>query len=139
MIFRVPGYIFVNVELFGYTFGNVIMRRMILVVLAASIFIAFVPARVEAIDPVTIALAIQAAKIAYPYVRQGLINMGKHFIHIGGDLLELLLLPWGLIEMTLGAPLGGFSPGVKHSVKGGIAIGKLVWHCLLIPISPMGI
>ena len=119
------------------------MRRMVLVVLAASIFLAVVPARVEAIDPVTIAIlapfAIKAAQIAYPYVRQGLINMGKHFLHMGGDLLELLLLPWGLIEMTLGAPLGGFSPGVKHSVKGVVAIGKLVWHCLLIPISPMGI
>ena len=119
------------------------MRRLILVVLAASIFLAVLPARVEAIDPVTIAIlapiAIQAARIAYPYVKQGLINMGKHFIKMGGDMLELLLLPWGLIEMTLGAPLGGFSPGVKHFVKGGVAIGKLVWHCLLIPISPMGI
>ena len=119
------------------------MRRLILVVLAASIFLAVLPARVEAIDPVTIAIlapiAIQAARIAYPYVRQGLINMGKHFLKMGGDMLELLLLPWGLIEMTLGAPLGGFSPGVKHFVKGGVAIGKLVWHCLLIPISPMGI
>ena len=119
------------------------MRRLILVVLAASIFLAVMPARVEAIDPVTIAIlapiAIQAARIAYPYVKQGLINMGKHFIKIGGDMLEFLLLPWGLIEMTLGAPLGGFSPGVKHFVKGGVAIGKLLWHCLLIPISPMGI
>ena len=119
------------------------MRRLILVVLAASIFLAVLPARVEAIDPVTIAIlapiAIQAARIAYPYVKQGLINMGKHFLKMGGDMLELLLLPWGLVEMTLGAPLGGFSPGVKHFVKGGVAIGKLVWHCLLIPISPMGI
>ena len=119
------------------------MRRLILVVLAASIFLAVVPPRVEAIDPVTIAilapLAIQAARIAYPYVKQGLINMGKHFLTIGKDMLELMLLPWGLIEMTLGAPLGGFSPGVKHSVKGAVAIGKLVWHCLLIPISPAGL
>ena len=119
------------------------MRRIILVILAASIFLAVTPVRVEAMDPVTIAIlapiAIKAAQIAYPYVKQGLINMGKNFLKIGGSLLELLLLPWGLIEMTIGLPLGGLGPGFKHSVRGVVAIGTVVWYCLLIPFSPLGV
>ncbi|MGE4563663.1 MAG: hypothetical protein AB7F32_02235 [Victivallaceae bacterium] len=120
------------------------MRKSFLTFLAILLFYAFSPIpRAEAIDPVTIAilapLAIKAAEVAKPYVLRGLANGGKHLVTMGADMLQLLLLPWGFIQMTLGLPFGGFAPGLRNVVVGGIAPLKLAFHALLLPVSFFGI
>ena len=97
----------------------------------------------RAIDPVTIAIlapvALQLANAARPYVIRGLINLGKGLLRVGKDVIELVFLPYGLLKMTLGAPFGGFRSGLVYTVRGGIAIGKMVFHILILPIVIFGI
>ena len=97
----------------------------------------------KAIDPITIAIlapvALQLANAARPYVIRGLINLGKGLLRVGKDVIELVFLPYGLLKMTLGAPFGGFRSGLVYTVRGGIAIGKMVFHILILPIVIFGI
>lgn len=84
-------------------------------------------------------VAIQAAKIAAPYVIRGLANMGKHMLVAGKELLYVFLIPVGLIECTVLAPWGLWRPGLKHLGMGGLGILKFCGYMLLLPISPLGI
>jgi hypothetical protein len=97
----------------------------------------------KAIDPITIAIlapvALQLANAARPYVIRGLINLGKGMLRVGKDVVELVFLPYGLLKMTLGAPFGGFRSGLVYTIRGGIAIGKIVFHVLILPLSVFGL
>lgn len=97
----------------------------------------------KAIDPVTIAIlapiALQLANAARPYVIRGLVNLGKGLIRVGKDVVELVFLPYGFFMMTFGAPFGGFRSGLVYTIRGGIAIGKVVFHVLLLPLMIFGI
>ncbi len=120
------------------------MRRFLLILTASAMIFALVPPpKAEAIDPVTIAilapLALKAAEVARPYVIRGLISGGRQMLTMGVDMLEIMLLPLGVIQATLGAPFGGLSPGLKNMIKGSIAPFKLAFHTLLLPVSFFGI
>ena len=97
----------------------------------------------KAIDPVTIAIlapvALQLANAARPYVIRGLINFGKGLLRVGKDMVELVFLPYGLLKMTFGAPFGGFRSGLVYTLRGGIAIGKMIFHILILPIVIFGV
>lgn len=97
----------------------------------------------RAIDPITIAIlapvALQLANAARPYVIRGLINLGKGLLRVGKDVVELVFLPYGLLKMTFGAPFGGFRSGLIYTLRGGIAIGKMIFHILILPIAIFGI
>ena len=84
-------------------------------------------------------VAIQAAKIAAPYVMKGLANMGKHLLIAGKELLYVFLIPVGVIECTLLAPWGVWRSGLKHLGMGGLGILKFCGYMILFPISPLGI
>ena len=97
----------------------------------------------KAIDPVTIAIlapvALQLANAARPYIVRGLVNLGKGVVRLGKDVIELVFLPYGILKMTFGAPFGGFRSGLVYTIRGGIAIGKLVFHVLILPLTIFGI
>ena len=97
----------------------------------------------KAIDPITIAIlapvALQLANAARPYVIRGLINFGKGLLRVGKDMVELVFLPYGLLKMTFGAPFGGFRSGLVYTLRGGIAIGKMIFHILILPIVIFGV
>ena len=97
----------------------------------------------KAIDPITIAIlapvALQLANAARPYILRGLVNLGKGLIRIGKDVVELVFLPYGLLKMTFGAPFGGFRSGLIYTLRGGIAIGKIVFHVLILPLMIFGL
>jgi len=117
-------------------------KTLLVLVLAVSAFFVFAP-KAKAFDPVTLAIltpvAIKAAQVAYPYVMKGLACGAKHLVTMGKDTLEILYLPWGTIQSTIGAPFGGFGPGVKNLVKGGIAPFKVTLDALLLPLAFCGI
>ena len=97
----------------------------------------------KAFDPVTIAIlapvALQLANAARPYIVRGLVNLGKGVVRMGKDVIELVFLPYGILKMTFGAPFGGFRSGLVYTIRGGIAIGKLVFHVLILPLTIFGI
>ena len=118
-------------------------KREIKIIFLALALLLLPMHRAEAIDPVTIAIlapiALQLANAARPYVIRGLMNMGKGLLRVGKDLIELVFLPYGLLKMTLGAPMGGFRSGLVYTLRGGLAIGKIVLHILILPLVTFGV
>ena len=84
-------------------------------------------------------LALQAANTASPYVIQWMQNSGSQLLNIGKDIVEILYLPFGLVQCTAGAPFGFFNNGLDNIGTGCIAPFKLVWDVFLLPLTIFGI
>ena len=114
-----------------------------ILLLGVAIMAAVMPERARAIDPVTIAIlapiALQAAEAARPYVIRGMINFGKGLLKIGKASLDLFFIPYGLFKMIFLSPWGEFRSGVVYTIRGGIGIGKIVVHTLLLPVYTCGV
>ena len=117
-------------------------RNFLILILVAGLFMPFGAPEVRAMDPVTIAIlapvAIKAAEVMMPYVLQGLKNAGVHLMKMGIDLAGILKLPLGLIQATLGAPIGLFSSGLKNVIDGVLAPFQFTWHTLMFPLAIFG-
>ena len=120
-------------------------RRFALLFLAALLFggaPALAP-RLRAMDPVTIAIlapvAVKAAQVALPYVIRGMQCGGAQLIKMGLDVANILRLPVGVLQSTLGAPVGFFDLGVSNMCQGGLAPFKLAWDEVMFPISITGV
>ena len=120
------------------------MRRFIKIFfLSVALLFVIPPQRACAIDPVTIAIlapiAIQAANAARPYVVRGMLNMGKGLLNAGKCMLQVFYLPYGLFCMIFLSPWGEFKSGLVYSIRGCIAVGKVVFHILLLPVYAFGL
>ena len=119
------------------------LKLMKIFLVGAAIMAAVAPEPAHAIDPVTIAIlapiALQAAEAARPYVIRGMINFGKGLLKIGKASLELFYIPYGLFKMICLAPWGEFRSGVVYTIRGGIGIGKILTHTLLLPVYMCGV
>ena len=117
-------------------------KRCTLIVLLSVFLCSMVQPEAKAIDPVTIAIlapiAIKAAKVVHPYIQRGIISGTKGLIQTGKDTLEILYLPWGVVQMTLGLPFGGLGPGISNVGRGLIAPFKVVADVLYLPIQFTG-
>jgi len=119
------------------------MRKILLLIILIGMTFMFFPApEAKAMDPVTIALltpvAISAAQKAQPYIVRGLKGGLAGFIDMGKDMLDVLRLPLGVLQVTLGAPFGFFKDGVHNVVLGMIAPFKLAFHAAILPIRFCG-
>jgi len=119
-------------------------KKFLLLTIVLSIAFMLVPIqKAKAMDPVTIAIlapiALKVAQVAQPYVTKGLINFGKGLVLCGKDMIQLLRLPLGFIQATLGIPFGGFPGGVRNIVQGFIAPFTLGFHVMMLPINIFGI
>ncbi|MDR0933168.1 MAG: hypothetical protein LBM70_09155 [Victivallales bacterium] len=116
------------------------MRKKLIILLILSILCTplFTP-ETEAMDPVTIAIltpiAIKGAQIAAPYVMRGLMSGGRHMASMGYDLVNFFRLPLGVIQSTLGIPLGQFTNGLRNAVAGSSAMFKFIVKALILPIE----
>lgn len=120
------------------------MRRYLnILFLILAISFACVPQKVQAMDPVTIAIlapiAIKTAQAARPYIIRGLINLGKGLVKIVKNAFGLFYLPYGLGKMMFGWPWGGFRSGFIYTLKGLIAPCKMLFHVLLLPLYIFGL
>ena len=117
-------------------------RNLLLLLLVASVFCPMSKVELHAMDPVTIAIlapvAIKAAEVMMPYVIQGLKNAGVHLMKMGLDLAGILKLPLGLLQSTLGAPIGMFDSGLQNMLAGLTAPLQLVWHTVTLPLAIFG-
>ena len=121
-------------------------RRTALLLVAALLLFGAAPGlapRLRAMDPVTIAIlapvAVKAAQVALPYVIRGMQCGGAQLIKMGLDVANILRLPVGLLQSTLGAPVGFFDLGVSNMCQGGLAPFKLAWDTVMFPISITGV
>ena len=119
------------------------MKRTVLIGLAVLTAAFARPPKAEAIDPITMAIlapiAVKAAEVAKPYVIRAAVNTGSGLFKVGKDVFEILYLPYGLGEVTIGAPFHRFRRGVIHIVRGGVvAPTRLVLHVMLMPLYMLG-
>ena len=117
------------------------LRRLAVVFgIAGVVFCTPAPAKAEPVSMVILApLALKAANMASPYVIQWMQNSGGQFLNIGKDIVDILCLPLGIVQCTLGAPLGFFSNGLGNIGAGCVAPFKLVKDVLLLPLAIFGI
>ena len=119
------------------------LRCLKIFLVGAAIMAAVLPERAHAIDPVTIAIlapiALKAAEAARPYVIRGMINFGKGMLKVGRASLDIFFIPYGLFKMIFLSPWGEFRSGVVYTIRGGIGIGKIIVHILLLPVYTCGV
>lgn len=119
------------------------MKKFLAVLLVVGILCPFFAPKANAIDPVTMMVlapvAIKVAEAARPYLERSLIGTGQGLLKIGKDAIHILYLPWGLLEMTIGAPFKKFHAGMVHVIRGGVlAPVRLILHTLLLPVYMLG-
>lgn len=117
------------------------LRRFVMIfALAGAIFCSSPRAQAEPVSMVILApLALKAANMASPYVIQWMQNSGAQFLNIGRDVVDILCLPLGLVQCTLGAPFGFFSNGLGNIGAGCVAPFKLVKDVLMLPLVIFGV
>lgn len=115
---------------------------MIVMIMLCVSFYIMPQQKARAIDPVTLAIltpvAIKGAQILAPYVVRGLRNMAVVGLRAVKYLLNVFLIPVGLVECTI-LGLWMFRPGVGHLLKGFWGICCFVGNVLILPISFIGI
>jgi hypothetical protein len=113
------------------------MKRFVLIILClAFVMTVFSPPKARAIDPITMAIlapvALKAAEAAKPYLIRAVVGTGSGLLKIGKDAFQILYLPLGICEMTIGAPFNRFRKGLVHTVRGGlVAPTRLFLHILI--------
>ena len=118
-------------------------KFLLLTIVLCMVFMLVPVQKAKAIDPVTIAIlapiALKVAQVASPYVLKGLKNFSKGLLLCGKDLIEVLKLPLGFIQVTLGLPFGGLRSGVRNIFYGCIGPFKLGFHLMMLPLNIFGI
>jgi hypothetical protein len=118
-------------------------KFLLLTIILSMTFMLFPVQKTKAIDPVTIAIlapiALKAAQVAQPYVTKGLINFGRGLLLCGKDMLEILRLPLGFIQSTLGIPFGALPSGIRNIFLGGVAPFRLGFHVMMLPLNIFGV
>ena len=113
-------------------------------VIAAVLCLCFaMPQKAKAIDPITMAIlapvALKVAEAAKPYVIRSVVSTGKGIFMVGKSAFEILYLPLGICEATVGLPFNQGRKGVKHMIRGGvIAPAKVLVNVLLLPVYMTG-
>ena len=91
---------------------------ILILVIAGTGFFAVPEAK--AMDPVTIAIlapaAMRMAEATHPYIMQGIGCAARGMAKAGLAGFRILYLPWGVVQCTLGLPLGGLGPGIGNIV-----------------------
>lgn len=121
-------------------------RRIQLLILLALLLLplpgVFTPS-VKAVDPITVSLlapvALKVYEAAEPRLIRGARSGGRKIMQIGGNVFEILYLPLGAVQCTLGMPFGFFGSGVRNIGKGLVAPGKLVLNVLALPFALLGV
>lgn len=118
------------------------LKNLRILFIFITVFWVFTP-KADAFDPVTLAIlapiAIKAAQGAAPYVARGMINLGKGLVKIGGDTLQLLRLPLGIVQAGFLWHWGQLRPGIINCIRGLLAPFKMILHALLLPLYMFGV
>lgn len=121
------------------------MKKKLTILLLAFMlaFSGITAPRAQAFEPVTMVLlapvALKVYQAAEPRLVRGAQTGGRKLVQIGGNIFEILLLPLGAVQSTVGAPFGFFGTGVKNIGRGAIAPFKMVLNVLALPFSFFGV
>ena len=84
-------------------------------------------------------MALKVAQRASPDIIRSLQAGGMHMITMGKHLVQVFLLPIGVLQSTVGMPLGMFSNGIQNIVRGSTAPLLLVVDAIILPFSFFGV
>ena len=112
------------------------IRRNLLILLTVLTLSA--PVRSWAVDPATMTAAapraLELATLWSPHAINAMQSAGVGFVDIGVSTINILRLPLGLVQCTLGYPFGFGEAGMENCVRGATAPFELVFHVLLLPV-----
>ncbi|OGV53471.1 MAG: hypothetical protein A2X45_24360 [Lentisphaerae bacterium GWF2_50_93] len=112
------------------------MRKLLIVLITLAVFGGAGLPKAKAMDPVTIAMlapyAIPVAEVAGQYALKGLGNAAKGMPDVFWDMVEVFMLPVGVLEVTLGVPFGLFTNGCSNIGTGCVAPFKLCFSTLML-------
>ena len=116
------------------------MKKLILIIILLSGGVIYVPkAQAEPVTMVVLApLALEAAKQLSPHAITALRSGGMQLLEICKDMGNLLRLPLGVIQATLGIPFGMLGDGLENITIGICAPFQLVGDILILPWSFFG-
>ena len=120
------------------------MNRTVLLALAAAFVMFAMPPRARAIDPITMAIlapiALKVADAAKPFIIRSVVGTFRGVFNIGKAALEILYLPLGIGEITIGLAFNKGRSGLIHIIRGGmIAPFKMLINVLILPVHMTGI
>lgn len=119
-------------------------KRFLIICLCAGILSFGLPLqKAKAIDPVTMGILAPivipyAVKVA-DYSVQGLTRMAPGFINAGADILNILRLPLGVLQVVLGWPFGFLGTGIHNIVRGISAPFLFIKEILSLPFYFFGL
>jgi hypothetical protein len=112
-----------------------------LFLISALIFILYYTSEPEAaaMEPVTIAMmaapiVIPIVKAMIPYFVKGGVNFFTAMVDVFVDMSGFFLLPFGMLESTVGAPFGLFKNGLYNMGQGCLAPFKMGWSMIRVPV-----
>lgn len=108
-------------------------------------FLAFsMPApKAKAMEPISIAMmaapiAIPIIKALLPYILKGAVNMAGAMFEVGVEMCNMILLPVGFFETTLGA-YWFWDSGIQHLVEGSLSFPKTLFLMLCVLPKTIGV
>ena len=118
-------------------------RRTLIILLCTCVLFFSIPMpEAKAMDPVTIGIL---APILLPYAVQladytlkGLIKTIPGWVNIGTQFFNILRLPLGLVQISLGFPFGLFGLGVNNIVQGVSAPFMVMKGIIQLPMYFIG-
>ncbi len=94
--------------------------------------------RLAALEPATMTAAapqaLELASLWSPHAINAMQSMGLGFVNVGNSAINILRLPLGLVQCTLGYPFGFGTDGIDNCVRGITAPFETVFHVLMLPV-----
>jgi len=117
--------------------------KFILILLLGFLAFSMPTQQAKAMEPISMAMmlapiVIPIVKAALPYIFKGAVNMAGAMIEVGMEMFNMILLPIGFFETTVGA-YWWFDSGVTHLTDGGMALPKSLFLMLLVLPKTIGV
>ena len=117
------------------------IKTVVTVLLLVTLYIVPTP-KAEAFEPISMSIvaaillpyAIQFVKAASPYVMKGAMNFSGAMVDVFVQMSGMALIPFGMLEASIGSPFGLFSHGIKHMGEGSLAPFKAMWSMMRVPV-----
>ena len=112
--------------------------KKLLLILAVAI-VAAMPVKAEPVSMAILApLALKVANDASPYVISSMHSGGAQMLEVVKDCGRILLLPWGALQASIGAPFGYLNDGLGNIWSGVCAPFQLVVDIIMLPFAFFG-
>ena len=113
--------------------------KTLIILAVATVLFSMPTPKLNAMEPVSVVSMVTPLikpmiEAMIPYAVRGGVNFFNAFVDVFIDMTHILLLPFGMMESTFGAPFGLFGDGIGNMLKGCLAPLKMGWSMIRVPI-----